>query len=183
MTVNGKTYTDKKEAGTALLETAAKMLIGNKNARTEIGQYRGFRLEIFFDALFNDLKMDIKGKGSHVVTLSNSDMGNITRIDNAINHIPEKIDEYKSEISNLNIQMESSKAELSKPFLKEQQLKDKLARQSDLDKELNLDNKEELLGKDNAKSFELETEADRQKLNALNSDISKKNNRSLDMEL
>lgn len=182
MTINGQTYADKKEAGTALIEAAAKALTGDPNARTEIGQYRGFRLEVFFDALSNDIKMDIKGNGSYRITLSSSDTGNLTRIDNAINHIPEKIDEYKSEIEALNTQLENSKAELAKPFLKEQELKTKLARQSELDRQLNLDNKENLLGKDNVKSFELETEADRQKLNSYNS-TQKKNSQSYDLEL
>ena len=182
MTINGQTYADKKEAGTALIEAAAKALTGSPNARTEIGQYRGFSMEIFFDALSNDIKMDIKGNGSYRITLSSSDTGNLTRIDNAINHIPEKIDEYKSEIEALNTQLENSKAELAKPFLKEQELKTKLARQSELDRQLNLDNKENLLGKDNVKSFELETEADRQKLNSYNS-TQKKNSQSYDLEL
>ena len=182
MTINDHVYADKKEAGTALTEAAAKALTGNPNARTEIGQYRGFRLEVFFDALSNDIKMDIKGNGSYRITLSSSDTGNLTRIDNAINHIPEKIDEYKSEIEALNTQLENSKAELAKPFLKEQELKTKLVRQSELDRQLNLDNKENLLGKDNVKSFELETEADRQKLNAHNS-MQKKDIKSYDLEL
>ena len=182
MTINGQTYADKKEAGTALIEAAAKALIGSPNARTEIGQYRGFSMEIFFDALSNDIKMDIKGNGSYRITLSSSDTGNLTRIDNAINHIPEKIDEYKSEIEALNTQLENSKAELAKPFLKEQELKTKLTRQSELDRQLNLDNKENLLGKDNVKSFELETEADRQKLNFHNS-MQKKDIKSYDLEL
>ena len=182
MTINGQTYADKKEAGTALIEAAAKALIGSPNARTEIGQYRGFSMEIFFDALSNDIKMDIKGNGSYRITLSSSDTGNLTRIDNAINHIPEKIDEYKSEIEALNTQLENSKAELAKPFLKEQELKIKLTRQSELDRQLNLDNKENLLGKDNVKSFELETEADRQKLNFHNS-MQKKDIKSYDLEL
>lgn len=182
MTINDHVYADKKEAGTALIEAAAKALTGNPNARTEIGQYRGFRLDVFFDALSNDIKMDIKGNGSYRITLSSSDTGNLTRIDNAINHIPEKIDEYKSEIEALNTQLENSKAELAKPFLKEQELKTKLARQSELDRQLNLDNKENLLGKDNVKSFELETEADRQKLNSYNS-TQTKDIKSYDLEL
>ena len=182
MTINDHVYADKKEAGTALIEAAAKALTGNPNARTEIGQYRGFRLDVFFDSLSNDIKMDIKGNGSYRITLSSSDTGNLTRIDNAINHIPEKIDEYKSEIEALNTQLENSKAELAKPFLKEQELKTKLTRQSELDRQLNLDNKENLLGKDNVKSFELETEADRQKLNSHNS-TQKKNSQSYDLEL
>ena len=182
MTINDHVYADKKEAGTALIEAAAKALIGSPNARTEIGQYRGFSMEIFFDALSNDIKMDIKGNGSYRITLSSSDTGNLTRIDNAINHIPEKIDEYKSEIEALNTQLENSKAELAKPFLKEQELKTKLTRQSELDRQLNLDNKENLLGKDNVKSFELETEADRQKLNFHNS-MQKKDIKSYDLEL
>ena len=182
MTINDHVYADKKEAGTGLIEAAAKALTGNPNARTEIGQYRGFSMEIFFDALSNDIKMDIKGNGSYRITLSSSDTGNLTRIDNAINHIPEKIDEYKSEIEILNTQLTNSKAELAKPFPKESELKTKLARQSELDRQLNLDNKENLLGKDNVKSFELETEADRQKLNSHNS-MQKKDIKSYDLEL
>ena len=187
ITINGKVYADKKEAGIALIEAASKALTGNPNARTEIGQYRGFGMEVFFDALSNEIKADIKGKGSYRITLSSSETGNITRIDNAINHIPEKIDECKSEIEALNTKLENSKVELAKPFSKEQELKTKLARQSELDRELNLDNKEKLLGKDNVKSFELETEADRRMLNVQNNidnpDSSKKSNRSFEMEI
>ena len=56
MTINDHVYARQKRTGTALIEAAAKALTGNPNARTEIGQYRGFRLDVFFDALSNDIK-------------------------------------------------------------------------------------------------------------------------------
>ena len=164
MTVNGKLYTDKKDAGNALISAAGKVLMGKKDESVHIGDYRGFRLETFLDALSNEIKLDIKCSGSYRITLSNSDIGNITKIDNAVNRIPDHAEGYKNDIDNLNTQLENAKAELEKPFPKEQELKEKLARQSELDRQLNLDNKEKLLGKDNDKSFEIETEADRKKV-------------------
>lgn len=81
MTVNGKLYTDKKDAGNALISAAGKVLMGKKDESVHIGDYRGFRLETFLDALSNEIKLDIKCSGSYRITLSNSDIGNITKIE------------------------------------------------------------------------------------------------------
>lgn len=179
MTVNGKLYTDKKDAGNALISAAGKVLMGKKDESVHIGDYRGFRLETFLDALSNEIKLDIKCSGSYRITLSNSDIGNITKIDNAVNRISDYAEGYKNDIDNLNTQLENAKAELAKPFPKEQELKEKLARQSELDRQLNLDNKEKLLGKDNDKSFEIETEADRKRAE----ERSRNNDDSMDIDI
>ena len=141
--------------------------------------FRGFRLEVFLDTLFNEVQLYIKGSGSYSIRMSDSGIGNITKIDNAVNRIPDHEEGYKNDIDTLNTQLKNAKAELEKPFPKEQELKEKLARQSELDKQLNLDNKEKLLGKDNDKSFEIETEADRKRAE----ERSRNNDDSMDIDI
>lgn len=141
MTVNGRTFTDRKEAGTALIKAAIQSAIGNKNNAVTIGEYKGFKLDVYTDSA-GKVNLYIKGKSSVSIIMSESEGGNITKINNALNNIEDRIIRYKDRIEALKRQIENSKTELTKPFPQEQELKDKLERQTELALLLNLDNTE-----------------------------------------
>lgn len=142
MTVNGIEYTEKQQAGDALIKAAVQSSVGNSNKAVPIGEYKGFKLEAFADSFDGSIKLFIKGSTGYSITMSESASGNIIRIDNAIGAISKKIEECRERISELNISLENSKAELAKPFPQEKELKEKLARQTELSYLLNLDNAE-----------------------------------------
>lgn len=141
MTVNGRTLTDRKEAGAALIKAAIQSAIGNKNNAVTIGEYKGFKLDVYTDSA-GKVNLYIKGKSSVSIIMSESEGGNITKINNALNNIEDRIVRYKDRIEALKRQIENSKTELTKPFPQEQELKDKLERQTELALLLNLDNTE-----------------------------------------
>lgn len=143
MTVNSKVFTEKQDAGKALIETALKATMSNSNKTVNIGEYKGFKLDVFLDSLEGCVKLYIKGNATtYCITMSESASGNIVRIDNAINNISKYIEEKKLNISELETKLEDSKAELSRPFPHEEELKNKLERQTELSYLLNLDNNE-----------------------------------------
>lgn len=141
MTVNGRTFTDRKEAGTALIKAAIQSAIGNKNNAVTIGEYKGFKLDVYTDSA-GKVNLYIKGKSSVSIIMSESEGGNITKINNALNNIEDRIVRCKDRIEALKRQIKNSKTELTKPFPQEQELKDKLERQTELALLLNLDNTE-----------------------------------------
>lgn len=141
MTVNGRTFTDRKEAGAALIKAAIQSAIGNKNNAVTIGEYKGFKLDVYTDSA-GKVNLYIKGKSSVSIIMSESEGGNIMKINNALNNIEDRIVRCKDRIEALKRQIENSKTELTKPFPQEQELKDKLERQTELALLLNLDNTE-----------------------------------------
>ena len=141
MTVNGRTLTDRKEAGAALIKAAIQSAIGNKNNAVTIGEYKGFKLDVYTDSA-GKVNLYIKGKSSVSIIMSESEGGNITKINNALNNIEDRIVRCKDRIEALKRQIENSKTELTKPFPQEQELKDKLERQTELALLLNIDNTE-----------------------------------------
>ncbi len=154
MTISGKVYTEKQDAGKALIEQALKVTVASGKNAVAIGEYKGFKLDVFLDSLEGCVKMSIKGMASYSITMSESAIGNITRIDNAISNIEKRVAETEDNIKKLEIKLEDSKAELMRPFPQEQELSEKLARQTELSYLLNLDNgKEETL--ENSKESEI----------------------------
>ena len=161
MTVNGNHYADKDKAAEAMMNAVAKALVGNTKNSVCIGEYKSFKLEVFFDVLNRDTKMDICGNGKYRITLGQSAEGNIQRIDNKINAIPEVAEEYKEGHDNAVKQFEDAKAQLAVPFPQEQELQEKQARLDYLNAELSKADDDKLLGEDNDKSFELATEEEK----------------------
>ncbi len=139
MTVNGINYSKKQEAGDVLIQAALKVSVGSDNKSHNIGEYKGFKLDVFFDSMDKVVRLYIKGNASYPITMSESNIGNIMRIDNAIEGIKNRIEKSHEVLYELNTKLESSKAELSKPFPQEDELKHKLSRQTELSYLLNLD--------------------------------------------
>jgi hypothetical protein len=140
MTIFGKTYAakeDMKDAGEAIL-AACQTTHGIKNA-AEIGTYRGFTMTLTFNPAKKCFEMDLKNEMNYRLELGDSAFGNITRINNALNGIPEYLEAANKTLQNLHQQAEDIKIELSKPFEREEELRVKSVRLSELDSLLNMD--------------------------------------------
>ncbi|MDD3228241.1 MAG: SNF2-related protein [Oscillospiraceae bacterium] len=138
MTVRGDTLTDKENAGAALLDACKEV----KNMEpVEIGSYRGFAMSVSFEPFENTYKLTLKGEMTHRVELGKDARGNLTRIDNALDKMPERLSAVRAQLENLYKQQAAAQAEVGKPFPQEDELKQKSARLVELDSELNMDNK------------------------------------------
>lgn len=138
MEIQGITYTDKAEAGTALIDACQQV---SSTEPVIIGSYRGFALSARFGVFSH--KLSIKGAVSYTVDLGEDARGNITRIDNALNKMPESLDNYKVKLENLLQQQKAAGAEAGKPFPQEEELRRKSARLAWLDAELNIGRKQQ----------------------------------------
>ena len=144
MTLAGKVYTEKKAAGAELLAMCQNMLTPEP---TQVGSYRGLTLELSFDSFSQEYWLTMIGQLRHVVTLGTDVFGNIQRMDNLLETLPVKEQACKEKLSELHTQMETAKAEVSKPFPREEELKTKLARLEELNALLNMDKHEpEVIG-------------------------------------
>ena len=139
LTLAGVTYADKKEAGAALLTMCQTML---SPAATQIGSYRGLTLELAFDTFAREYRLTMIGQLRHTVTLGTDVFGNLQRMDNALEGLPIKEQTCREQLSNLQTQLETAKAEVQKPFPREAELNTKTARLEELNSLLNLDHKE-----------------------------------------
>jgi len=136
MTIGNKTYTDRGEAGAALLE-ACKKITSTKPEK--VGSYRGFEMYISFDSFHKTFNCDMKGSMTHSTQLGTDSFGNITRINNAFDKIPQRMQSSESQLQTLIERMESARVELDKPFTFETELTEKSARLAELDAMLNAD--------------------------------------------
>ena len=139
LTLAGVTYADKKEAGAALLTMCQTML---SPEATQIGSYRGLTLELAFDTFAREYRLTMIGQLRHTVTLGTDVFGNLQRMDNALEGLPIKEQTCREQLSNLQTQLETAKAEVQKPFPREAELNTKTARMEKLNTLLNLDHKE-----------------------------------------
>ena len=139
LTLAGVTYADKKEAGAALLTMCQTML---SPEATQIGSYRGLTLELAFDTFAREYRLTMIGQLRHTVTLGTDVFGNLQRMDNALEGLPIKEQTCREQLSNLQTQLETAKAEVQKPFPRETELNTKTARLEELNTLLNLDHKE-----------------------------------------
>ena len=136
MEVRGDTLTDKENAGAALLD-ACKEVKGTDPV--PVGSYRGFAMSVSFDAFRQEYMLLLKGEMTHRATLGTDPRGNLTRIDNALSQMPQRLEAVKNQLDNLYQQQAAAKAEVGKPFPQEQELRDKSARLAELDVLLNMD--------------------------------------------
>ena len=139
MQVGGKSYTDKKEAGTAIIAMCKE--IKGINASADVGEYLGFKLNVTFDSFNNKFVMNVKGAMSHPMEVGTDPLGNITRINNALEAMPIQLEEAQTKLSNVEHQLETAKAEVDKPFPQEAELSEKLERLAELNALLNMDEK------------------------------------------
>ena len=139
--IKGKHYSQKEEAGTALLKACKNV---STNQAVKIGSYRGFQLSASFDPFEAALVVRMKGAMTHEVALGTDPRGNLIRMDNALANIPQKLKKVEARLDNLYQQLQAAKEEMGKAFPFEDELKEKSARLVELDTLLNLNKPEEL---------------------------------------
>ena len=139
MTLKGMTYTEKADAGEMLLAICKDYPM---SAPTEIGSYRGFRMEIFYDTVNAHYCMNLCGKAKHKVDLGADALGNLTRIENELSKLPARLEVAKTKKAETIAQLETAKEEIKKPFAFEDELKEKTERLNALNIELNLNEKD-----------------------------------------
>ena len=139
MTLKGMTYTEKADAGEMLLAICKDYPM---SAPTEIGSYRGFRMEIYYDTVNAHYCMNLCGKAKHKVDLGADALGNLTRIENELSKLPARLEAAKTKKAETIVQLETAKEEIKKPFAFEDELKEKTERLNALNIELNLNEKD-----------------------------------------
>lgn len=136
LVLNGQMYSDKKEAGTQLLEVTKKI---KSPKPTKIGEYRGFDVLCVYDIWERQPYLKLKNNLSHHLELGSDTFGNITRLDNCLNNLTKLLDSNVAKLDNVKNQLENAKEEVKKPFAQEEELKTKKARLYELNSMLNLD--------------------------------------------
>ena len=139
MTLTGVTYTEKADAGEMLLAICKDYPM---SAPTEIGSYRGFRMEIYYDTVNAHYCMNLCGKAKHKVDLGADALGNLSRIENELSKLPARLEAAKTKKAETIAQLETAKEEIKKPFAFEDELKEKTERLNALNIELNLNEKD-----------------------------------------
>ena len=137
--VKGVSYSEKAEGGQKIIDACKEMTSPDP---VPLGKYRGFDLELSFDTFEKAYQIKIKGSLSRSISLGTDAIGNITRIDNAIEKIPERLEAKKQELTTLEQQFATAKAEVEKPFDKEEELTEKTNRLGVLNGLLNVDKRE-----------------------------------------
>ena len=144
MMVSGVSYSEKAEAGQAIINACKSM---NSPNAIPLGEYRGFQMELYFDTVQRNYVVKLKGETSRDVPLGDDSHGNIVRIDNGIERFEEALADTKNSLENTEKQFETAKQEIEKPFAKEEELRAKTARLDELNILLNMDKKEnEIVG-------------------------------------
>ena len=162
MAIKGKRIADKEAAGKMLLE-ACRLSPHDM----ELGEYRGMKMTVDYDSYRQEVKLILRGEMSHTVTMGTDVYGNLTRIENALANMPQKLEKAEERIAELEWQTEQAKAELGKPFAQEKELEAKAARLAELNAALNIDEKrkepmEKRPMKDVLKSYQERADAQRQ---------------------
>lgn len=138
--LNGKIFTDKKQAGLVIIEACKD--INKVKSGESIGKYAGFSISIKSDIFSNKFLVVLKNQATYITELGNDTLGNITRINNILERIPEKLEESEAKLKNIYKQLESAKVEVQKPFLQEQELSEKQSRLAELNNILNMEEKD-----------------------------------------
>ncbi|EGT3744155.1 helicase SNF2 [Clostridioides difficile] len=138
MEIRGDLLTDKENAGAALLDACKEVKTSDP---VQIGSYRGYAMSVEFSAWKQEYTLLLKGQMTHRATLGTDPRGNLTRIDNALAQMPQRLEAAKAQLDNLYQQQAAAKEEVGKPFIYEEELKSKNARLVELDTLLNIDGK------------------------------------------
>ena len=142
MEVDGKHYTEKEDAGKAIIDVCTRM---TGSDAVLLGQYRGFSMVLAYDGRSNEYRITLKGTLSHTVTLGADVFGNITRLDNALENLAGSLQAEQNSLEETKTQLENARTELAAPFAREEELVEKTARLKELNILLNMDEKDKTL--------------------------------------
>ena len=137
MTIAGKVYTERKDAGTAIIAACAGLKAVDKGGM--IGSYAGFSLHVQFDSFSQQYHLNIKGRTTHSIEVGTDPSGNITRINNALNGLGSALNKAQDRLSDLHAKVASAQEELARPFPQEEELAEKQARLNEVNAKLNMD--------------------------------------------
>ena len=141
MKVGNRIFTDKKEAGTAILAMCQEM--DSLQQTVENGEYAGMKMKVTFDSFNRKFVMSLKGELSHNFELGSDAFGNITRLHHVLDGMAGELSEAETKLNNVTHQLETAKMEVQKPFPAEEELKENMERLAELDALLNMDEKDE----------------------------------------
>lgn len=162
MQINNTNYTDKKEAGEAILDECAKSRF--RHDEVSIGEYCGFKLKLKYDYFNNNYYIYLRGNINHIVELGTDTLGNITRMNHALGNIKNEMEESQSKLSITESNLEKAMKEVQKTFPQEQELSEKMARLVELndllDMDNNVENAEEIYENENINDEEKMTDTD-----------------------
>lgn len=150
----GELYTERKAAGQAIIEACTQMK--NVSERIDLGEYRGFPLTLWADTQTQKFQVTMKHSLSHTIELGSDPVGNMARLDHALNIMVENLEENRANLENLTAQMEEAKIEVQRSFPQEQELAEKSDRLNVLRIALNMDGK--TVGKRQREAEELESD-------------------------
>lgn len=139
MKIGNRIFTDKKEAGAALIDMCRSAK--QPNMAVTIGEYQGFKMSVSYDTFFSKFTINLKGKVSHEVEIGADPIGNLQRLSNALEGMTGRMADVEQKLSNVEHQLETAKIEVKKPFAQEQELSEKLERLLELNALLNMDEK------------------------------------------
>ncbi len=137
--IGNRVYTDKKEAGAALIDMCRSAK--QPNMAVTIGEYQGFKMSVSFDSFFSKFTVNLKGSISHEVEIGTDPLGNLQRLSNALEGMTGKMETVAQKLENVEHQLETAKVEVTKPFAQEAELAEKLERLTELNALLNMDEK------------------------------------------
>lgn len=140
ITISGEKISDKKPAGEKLLTAISSIKI---SGTYNVGRYRNFDLDIAYDAVTNEYFFSLRGEMQHTGILGTNAEGNITRLDNALNKIPEKLSDFQNKLTDTKQKLANAEAELQRPFEKAQELQEKVLRLAELNKLLDMGEEKE----------------------------------------
>lgn len=146
LTLNGKKYTDKKQAGEFLINRikGIKKIDDFRFEEVKIGEYRNFDLFAYYDSFSNQYKFNLKGEENHYGEFGTDEIGNITRMDNVLDRMPERLEQTLGKLKDTENQLETAKLEIKKKFPQAELLKEKTLRLAEVNHLLDMGQKEDL---------------------------------------
>lgn len=144
LTLSGRKYTDKKQAGEFLINRikGIKKLDDFRFEEVKIGEYRNFDLFVYYDSFSNQYKFNLKGEENHYGEFGTDEIGNITRMDNVLDRMPERLEQTLGKLKDTENQFETAKLETQKKFPQAELLKEKTLRLAEVNNLLDMGQKE-----------------------------------------
>ena len=160
LTLSGRKYTDKKQAGEFLINRikGIKKLDDFRFEEVKIGEYRNFELLAYYDSFSNQYKFNLKGEENHYGEFGTDGIGNITRMDNVLDRLPERLEQTLGKLDETQKQLETAKLEIQKKFPQADLLKEKTLRLAEVNHLLDMGQKEEVNGQKNSLLEEVKEE-------------------------
>ena len=158
MQIGDHSYTEKKEAGQAIIDACKAM---KSPEPVLLGAYRGLSMELSYSSVGQEFVIALHGKGTYKVPLGTDIYGNITRLDNKMNELPDNLSRSREQLETAKSQLETAKAEAQKEFPQEQELAEKVARLGELNVLLDMDKKDRVVMEEEPETEEIEPEREK----------------------